>query len=125
VDIDREFKNIPPNLPAGLQAEIDNIRQIFGNEMAEARVPRPPAGIPTAVVIAAGKNERSQDPIPSEIAAGLIRLQIKHQQEWAVSSPQGMIVVGRHLSHYVHQDDPVLTMQVIQHVLASSTSAHH
>jgi len=87
-------------------------------DLAEARALRPPASIPAAVVVSAGKFE----PIPPEIGAGLLRLQIKHQQEWALSSPQGLMVVARHVGHYVHQDDPALAVQVIRHVLGAATS---
>ncbi len=117
----RDFESIPPDLPVGLKAEIDNILQIMRDDMAEARAVRPPAGIPAGVLIAAGKYERSQDPIPPEIAAEMIRLQIKHEQEWAMSSPRGLLVVARHVGHYVHQDDPALAVQVIQHVYAAAS----
>lgn len=119
--VSRDFESIPPNLPPGLKAEIDNILQIMKDDMAEARAMRPPAGIPAAVLIAGGKYERSPEPVSPEIAAGLLRLQIKHEQEWAMSSPLGLVVVARHVGHNVHHDDPALTVQVIQHVLAAAS----
>src|SRR5579862_5521549 len=106
-----DFENIPANLPVGMKAEIDNIRHIMANDLAEARAPRPPAAIPAAVIIAGGKYERSQVPIAPEIGAGLLRLQIKHEQEWAMASPKGLLVVAQHVGHYVHQDDPALVLQ--------------
>ena len=98
--------DVPPNLPPGMRAEFENIVQLGQTDTAEARALRPPAGIPTAVVVGAGKYERAQDPVPPEIASGLLRLQIKHQLEWTLSSPQGLMIIARHSGHYVHQDDP-------------------
>ena len=59
----------------------------------------------------------------SEVVAALLRLQIKHQQEWVLISPQGLMVVSKHLGHMVHQNDPALTVRVIQHVLAAAAAA--
>jgi hypothetical protein len=44
-------------------------------------------------------------------------LQIKHQQEWALQTPHGMFITSKHLRHMVHQNDPELTVRVIEHVL--------
>jgi pimeloyl-ACP methyl ester carboxylesterase len=115
-----DLDSIPPNLPAGPRAEIDNIRRVMANDMAEARAVRPPAGIPATVLIAAGKFERSENPPPAEVSAGLLRLDIKHEQEWALTSPEGLLVVARNLSHYVHKDDPALIGQLIRHALEAA-----
>jgi hypothetical protein len=104
-----------------VRAEVDNILRVMANNMAEARAVRPPAGIPATVLIAAGKYERSENPPPAQIAAGLLRLQIKHEQEWALASPDGLMVVERNLSHYVHRDDPALIVQLIRHALAAAS----
>jgi pimeloyl-ACP methyl ester carboxylesterase len=116
--------DVPPNLPPGMRAEFENIVQLGQTDTAEARALRPPAGIPTAVVVGAGKYERAQDPAPPEVAAGLLRLQIKHQLEWTLSSPQGLMLIARHSGHYVHQDDPELAVQAIKHVVAAAASGH-
>ena len=108
---------IPPNTPPGVKAEIDNIVQNIRTEFAEVRAARPPVHIPAAVVIGAGKTWPGASP---EAAAALLRLQIKHQQEWVLNSPQGLMVVSKHLRHMVHQNDPALTVRVIQHVLAAA-----
>lgn len=110
---------IPPNMPPGLKAEMDNIVQNIRTEFADVRAARPPANIPAAVVIGAGKTGPGATP---EIAAALLRLQIKHQQEWVLDSPQGLMVVSKHLRHMVHQNDPALTVRVIQHVLAAAAT---
>lgn len=116
-----ELDQFPTGLPPGMQAELDNLRQLLGNDMAELHSVRPPKGLPTGVVIAAGKYERSETPPPAEMAAGLVRLQIRHEQEWALSSPNGLLVVANHIGHAVHQDDPALVMQVIRHVLSAAS----
>ena len=114
-----ELDRFPTGLPPGMQAELDNLRRLLGSDMAELRSVRPPKGLPTCVVIAAGKYERSETPPPAEIAAGLVRLQIRHEQEWALSAPNGLLVVANHTGHAVHQDDPALVIQVIRHILAA------
>jgi pimeloyl-ACP methyl ester carboxylesterase len=111
--------SIPANTPAGPKAEMDNIVRNIRSEFAEVRAARPPAQIPAAVVIGAGKSNLGATP---EISAALLRLQIKHQQEWALDSPQGLMVVSKHLRHMVHQNDPALTVRVIQHVLAAAAT---
>ena len=105
---------IPPTAPAGLRAEFENIVQNLRTEFAEARAARPPSTIPSAVVISTQRNWSGATP---EIAAGLLRLAITHQQEWALSSPQGMFVVARHVGHIVHRDDPELVLRLIKQVL--------
>jgi pimeloyl-ACP methyl ester carboxylesterase len=116
-----ELDQFPTGLPPGMQAELDNLRQLLANEMAELRSIRPPKGLPTGVVVAAGKYERSETPPPAQIAAGLERLQIRHELEWALSSPNGLLVVANYIGHAVHQDDPDLVMQVIRHVLSAAS----
>jgi hypothetical protein len=69
--------------------------------------------------IQASKSVKTLGP---EIASGLLRLQIKHQLEWTLSSPQGLMIIARHSGHYVQQDDPGLAVQAIRHVLAVATS---
>jgi pimeloyl-ACP methyl ester carboxylesterase len=118
-----ELDHFPTGLPPGMQAELDNLRQLLGNDMAELRSVRPSKGLPTGVVIAAGKYARSETPLPPEIAASLVRLQIRHEQEWALSSPNGLLLIANHVGHAVHQDDPALVMQVIRHVLSAASEA--
>ena len=116
-----ELDHFPTGLPPGMQAELDNLRQLLGNDMAGLRSVRPPKGLPTGVVIAAGKYEHSETPPPAEMAAALVRLQIRHEQEWALSSPNGLLVVANHIGHAVHHDDPALVMQVIRHVFSAAS----
>jgi len=111
-----ELGSFPTDLPPGMKAELDNLRQLLANDMAEARAVRPPAGVPTAVVIAAGKKGDA----PPEMTAGLLRFQIK-QQEWALSAPHGLLIVAGHVGHMIHQDDPDLAVQAIRHVLREAS----
>jgi pimeloyl-ACP methyl ester carboxylesterase len=111
---------IPPDAPPGLRAEMENIVRNIRTEFAEARAARPPAHIPAAVVVGAGKTWPGATP---EIVAALLRLQIKHQQEWALQTPQGMFITSKHLRHMVHQNDPALTVRVIEHVLGVATAS--
>jgi pimeloyl-ACP methyl ester carboxylesterase len=98
---------IPPDTPPGLRAEMENIVRNIRTEFAEARAARPSANIPAAVIVGAGKTWPGATP---EVVAALVRLQIKHQQEWALQSPQGLFITSKHLRHMVHQNDPALTV---------------
>jgi pimeloyl-ACP methyl ester carboxylesterase len=106
---------IPSSAPAGLRAEIENIVQNFRTEFAEARAARPPSSIPSAVVISGQKRLPGATP---DVAAGLLRLAIKHQQEWAPSSP---VIVARHVGHFVHRDDPGLVLRLTRQVLTAAS----
>ena len=109
---------IPADMPPGPRAEMENIVKNIRTEFAEVRAAQPPTDIPAAVVIGAGKTGSGATP---KIVAALIRLQIKHQQEWALQSPQGLVITAKHLRHMVHLNDPALTVRVIQHVLSAAT----
>lgn len=116
-----ELDQMPPNLSEGMQAEIVNITKITKGNMEEARAFSPPAGIPKGVLIAAGKYLHGQLPAPPQIAAALMRLQIRHEQEWALLSPHGVLMIATDLNHQVHHDDPAMTVQLIKQILASAS----
>ena len=101
---------IPPDTPAGLRAEF----RIVSNEMTrgypEARSLRPALGLPTIVVVATPP-ARLQG-----LGGAMVRLQIKHQAEWAMSSPKGMFVAASHVGHMVHRDDPGLVVRLLEHL---------
>jgi pimeloyl-ACP methyl ester carboxylesterase len=105
---------LPPTVPAGVRAEVDNITQNQNTEFAEARAARPPASIPSAVVIS---TQRNWSGATADVRAGLMRLVIKHQQEWAMSTPKGLLVVAAHVGHIVHRDDPELVLRLIRQLL--------
>ena len=110
---------IPADTPTGPRAEFENIIQNIRTEFAEVRAAHPPAQIPAAVIIGAGKTWPGATP---DVVAALLRLQIKHQQEWVLNSPQGLMVVSKHVGHMVHQNDPALTVRVIGHVLTAAAT---
>jgi pimeloyl-ACP methyl ester carboxylesterase len=116
-----ELDVFPTDLPVGMKAELDNLRKLLADDMAGLHAVRPPKGVPTGVLISAGKYERSEKPLPPQIASGIVRLQIRHQQEWALSSQNSFVIIANHMGHFVHQDDPALVTQVIQRVLAAAS----
>lgn len=105
---------LPATAAAGVRAEVENISENQRSEFAEARAARPPGSIPSAVVISTQRNWTGASP---EIRAGLLRLVIRHQQEWAMSTPRGLLVVAGHVGHIVHRDDPELVLRLIRQVL--------
>lgn len=105
---------LPPTVPAGVRIEIENITRLQKEEFADARAARPAASIPSAVVISTQRTWTRDTP---EIRAGLMRLVIKHQQEWAMSTPKGLLVVASHVGHVVYRDDPDLVLRLIRQLL--------
>jgi pimeloyl-ACP methyl ester carboxylesterase len=101
---------IPANTPAGLRAEF----QVLSSEMTggypEARSLRPVAGVPTVVVVATPPGRLEG------LGGAMVRLQIKHQAEWALSSPKGLFVAASHVGHFVHRDDPGLVIRLLEHL---------
>jgi pimeloyl-ACP methyl ester carboxylesterase len=105
---------LSPTVPAGVKAEVDNISQNLKTEFAEARAARPPESIPSAVVIS---TQRTWNGATPEMSAALLRLVIKHQQDWAMSTSKGLVIVASHVGHLVHRDDPDLVLRLIRQVL--------
>jgi len=93
-----ELDVFPPDLPMGMKTEIDNLRKLLANDMAGLHAVRPPKGVPTGVLISAGKYDRFEKPLPPQISAGMVRLQIRHEQEWALSSQNSFVVIANHMS---------------------------
>jgi pimeloyl-ACP methyl ester carboxylesterase len=109
-----DFPPIPAYAPRGLRAEIEVLRSEMLNDAPEARALRSPSGIPVAVVVAA-------PPARMEGNSGaMVRLQIKHQLEWTLTSPNGMFIVADHVGHMVQRDDPGLVTRLVEHVLKHS-----
>jgi len=114
-----ELNSFPPDLSAGMRAEFDNLRALVTGNPAQMHPLHPPAGIPIAVVVAAGKIDRVQDARERAIRGGILQLQIRHEQQWALSAPDGLFLMTRHGGHFVHQDNSDLTVYAIRHVLAA------
>jgi pimeloyl-ACP methyl ester carboxylesterase len=116
-----ELDGLPSDLPSGMRAELENIRRLV-NDFTELNATRPPVGIPTAVLVSAGKVDQVQDPVERSTRSGILDIQIRHQQQWALSSPQGLFAVTRRGGHYIHHDHPDLTLLAIHHVLTTATA---
>lgn len=104
---------IPPDTPAGLRAEFQVVASEMTREYPEARSLRPPAGIPTVVVVATPPGRLKG------LGGVMVRLQIKNQTEWAIGSPKGMLVAASHVGHMVHRDDPALVVRLLAHIAES------
>ena len=102
---------IPPDTPPGLRAEYENLQQNMRTEFAEARGLRPTPGVPVAVVIAAPPGRLKH---PGDV---LMRLQVKHQSDWALASSNGLLIVSGAVGHNVAKADPSLVVQAVRHVL--------
>ena len=105
------FPPIPPDTPPGLRAAMEQLMIETRNDYPTARAFKQPTGIPAAVVVTtrADRLEGNGGPI--------VRLHIKKQQEWALSSPNGLFVLAGHSGHQVQRNDPALIAQLVSHVL--------
>ena len=106
-----EIPPFPPDLSAGLRAEYEDIKENMLSDFAEARSLRPVTGVPVSVVIAAPPGRLKH---PGEVQ---LRLQIKHQGDWALNSSNGLLIVSGAVKHDVAEDDPALVVQAVRHVL--------
>ena len=117
-----ELDGLPSDLPAGMRAELENIRRLVSGDFSELNAARPPTAIPAAVLVAAGKVDQVRDPVERTTRTNILGLQIKHQQEWALSSSRGLFAVTRVGGHNIHEDNRDLTIQAIRHVLSVATA---
>jgi pimeloyl-ACP methyl ester carboxylesterase len=109
---------IPPDTPDGLRAEYGVVASEMTREYPEARSLQPPSGLPTVVVVATPPGRLRG------LGGVMVRLQIKHQAEWAMGSPKGMFLAASHVGHMVHRDDPGLVVRLLEHLAwASATGA--
>ena len=108
---------IPADTPLGLRAEYEVVGENILSHWAEVRNFRQVSGVPVAVVIAAP---------PVRLKApgdAMMRLQIKHQSEWALTSSSGLLLVSGRVGHDVMKDDPALLVQAVNHVLQAAPTA--
>ena len=105
------FPPMPPETPPGLRAALEQLMIETRNEYPTARSFKPPAGIPAAVVVTTRADRLEGNGGP------MVRLHIKKQQEWALSSPNGLFVLAGHSGHQVQRNDPALVSQLVSHVL--------
>lgn len=107
----RTLPPIPTDTPPGLRAEYEVVGAEMTDDYPEARSLRPPTGVPVAVVVATPTG-RLQG-----LGGAMVRLQITHQTEWALTSPKGLFIAAGHVGHMVHRDDPALVVRLVEHVL--------
>jgi len=107
--------DIPPDTPAKLRAVYEQLLIEMRDDFPSARGWRQPPGIPVGVIVTA-RNDRLRGD-----GAAMVRLQIKHQMEWTLGSPDSLFTVAGHTGHQVHRDDPALVVSLIRHVLDRST----
>lgn len=108
-----EFPPIPPNTPPGLLAEINLVKSEMVSGWPEARKFSQKPGVPVSVIIAAPPGRLDG------LGTPLMRLQIRHQSEWALESSNGLFIVSGDTRHAVAKDDPELVLLAVRHVLSS------
>jgi len=72
--------------------------------------------------VAAGKIEQVKDQAERSTHAAILQVGIRHQQAWALSTSQGLFAVTRRGGHYIHHDNPDLTVDAIHHVLSAAAA---
>ena len=107
---------IPPDTPQGLRAEYEVVASEMTRDYPEARSLGSWPAVPTAVVVATPPGRLRG------LGGAMTRLQIRHQNEWALASPKGMFVTAGHVGHMVHRDDPALVVRLVDFVLHNVNS---
>jgi pimeloyl-ACP methyl ester carboxylesterase len=107
---------IPPDTPAGLRAEYEEIGKEMIGDGEESRSLRRVSGVPLGIVVAT-------PPGRMQGASGAItRLMIQRQLELAMSVPNGVFVTAN-VGHNVHDHEPALVAFLVRHVLSHPPAA--
>ena len=101
---------IPADTPAKLRPVYEQLLIEMRNDFPSARGWRQPPAIPVGVIVTARADRLRGD------GGALVRLQIKHQMEWTLGSPNSVFTVAGHTGHQLHHDDPALVVSMIRHV---------
>jgi len=101
---------IPADTPAKLRPVYEQLLIEMRDDFPSARGWTQPPNIPVAVVVTARADRLRGD------GAAMVRLQIRHQSEWTLGSPNSLFTVAGHTGHQVHRDDPALVIAMIRHV---------
>ena len=101
---------IPADTPAKLRPVYEQLLIEMRDDFPSARGWSQPPTIPVAVVVTARADRLRGD------GAAMVRLQIKHQSEWTLGSPNSLFTIAGHTGHQVHRDDPALVASLIRHV---------
>ena len=101
---------IPADTPARLRPVYEQLLLEMRDDFPSARPWRQPQGVPVGVIVTARADRLRGD------GGALVRLQIKHQMEWTLGSPNSLFTIAGHTGHQVHRDDPALVVSVVKHV---------
>jgi hypothetical protein len=108
---------LPEGMAPGVRAEYEQAAEYALSEHAEVRALRVPLGLPVAVLLGG----IPPGPLPPDALTtnvNIMRLfQIRHQADWALSSPAGLLLVSSQAGHFVMQEVPLLVLQAVKHVL--------
>src|SRR5439155_6393366 len=114
---------LPDNTPAGVRAELEQVRDYGLKEFADIRALKVPSGLPVAVLVG-GLPPGPLPPTALTTNVNIFQLmQIRHQADWALSLPAGLLLVSSQAGHDVMQDVPTLVLQAVKHVLDTSPRA--
>ena len=107
---------LPDTLPEGRRAYLLQLWEYVAADFAPIRALNVPP-VPVAALIS-GVPLGALPPNALTTNVNIYRLmQIRHQAEWALSSPAGLMVVSSTAGHNVVQEAPDLVLQAIKHVL--------
>jgi pimeloyl-ACP methyl ester carboxylesterase len=106
-----------PDDPPAARAEVEQIIRYGSAGFSDIRALQMPSGVPIAVLIGGAAPRGS----PNSDARLFKRLQIRHQSEWALSSPAGLLLVSAESGHQVMTDVPALVVEAVKHVLVHVT----
>jgi len=102
---------IPVDTPAKVRPVYEQLLIEMRDDFPSARGWSQPPNIPVAVVVTARADRLRGD------GGAMVRLQIKHQMEWTLGSPNSLFTIAGHSGHQVHRDDPSMVVALIRHVL--------
>lgn len=105
------FPPLPADVTPGQRAEFEEIMAEATADYGTARAFRQPLGIPVAVVVSTAPERLEGN------GGAILRLHIRRQSDWALTSSKGLFITAGHVGHHVHRDDPALVMYLIEHVL--------
>jgi hypothetical protein len=112
-----DLPSIPADTPAKLKPVYEQLLLEMRDDFPSARNWRQPPGIPVGVIVTARADRLQGD------GGAMVRLQIKHQTEWTLQSPDSIFTVAGHTGHQVHRDDPALVVSLVRHVYARAPRA--
>lgn len=112
-----QLPEIPADTPAKLRPVFQQLLIEMRDDFPSARTWKQPPNVPVGVIVTARADRLRGD------GAAMVKLQIKHQSEWALLSPNSVFTIAGHTGHQVHRDDPALVVSTIRHVYATAAQA--